>query len=124
MHKALAVFDNASKKWTISGEAEDTALKILGVVASKKHGARAIQLPNRTHKIVVGIINAETLMNLFSAPVLSSDGKKVKLTPNGDAKLAFTAVSPQKYKPRGIESKVAGKSQYRHMEYVLHSSKK
>lgn len=56
-------------------------MKILGVVASKKHGARAIQLPNRTHKVVAGIINAENLMSVFSSPVLSSDSKKVTLTP-------------------------------------------
>ena len=72
---------------------------MLGVIASKKHGARVIQLPNRTHKVVAGIINGEDLLNSFSAPVLSHDGKKVALTPNGDSTLNFFAVVPE-YKSR------------------------
>lgn len=93
-HDASAVFDPVSKKWRIEGEGDATLLKILGVIGSKKHGARVIQLPNHTHKVVAGIINGESLLNLFSEPVISHDGKKVTLTPNGNSTLTFAAVVP------------------------------
>jgi hypothetical protein len=97
----------------------------LGVIASKKHGARVIQLPNHTHKVVAGIINGEALLNLFASPVLSSDGKKVSLTPIENGSLSFVAVVPQ-YKVRSSSSsaKVEPKSQFKHLEYVLHSGAK
>ena len=41
----------------------------MGVVVSKLHGARAIQLPNKTHKIVAGIIDINETLNLLGAPV-------------------------------------------------------
>lgn len=94
------------------------------MIASKKHGARVIQLPNHTHKVVAGIINGESLLNLLAAPVVSSDGKKVTLAPNGNTPLTFVAVVPE-YKSRSGSStaKVESKSHYKHLEYVLHSSK-
>lgn len=94
------------------------------MIASKKHGARAIQLPNHTHKIVAGIISADSLFNAFSAPIVSSDGKKLTLNPISKAEFPFTAVSPQLYAGKSSGSKIANKTQYKHLEYVLHSSKK
>lgn len=69
------------------------------MIASKKHGVRVIQLPNRTHKVVAGIISAEDLLNSFLPPVASQDGKKVTLTPNEKATMNFFAVVPE-YKSR------------------------
>lgn len=108
-HRAFAVFDRVSKKWRIEGEGDAHLVRILGVIASKKHGARVIQLPNHTHKAVAGIIDGEALLNLFAAPVVSSDGKKVSLTPIENSTLPFVAVVPQ-YKSRSSSSKVEPRS--------------
>lgn len=123
-HDASAVFDTVSKKWRIDGNGDPALFKILGVIVSKKHGARVIQLPNHTHKVVAGLINGETLLNLLAAPVLSNDGKKVSLTTVENNSLPFVAVVPQ-YKSRSSSStaKVEAKSQFKHFEYELHSSK-
>lgn len=94
------MFDTVSKKWRIEGEGDKTALKILGVIASKKHGARAIQLPNHTHKIVAGILSGDALLSLFGAPTFTSDRKKVILEPAASQTLNFITVVPQQYKHR------------------------
>jgi hypothetical protein len=96
------VFDTVSKKWRIEGDGDKTALKILGVIASKKHGARAIQLPNHTHKIVAGILSGDALLSLFGAPTFTSDRKKVILEPAASQTLNFITVVPQQYKHRSI----------------------
>ena len=124
-HNARAVFDSLSKKWSIDGHGDPSLLKILGVIASKKHGARVIQLPNHTHKVVAGIINGETLLNSFKAPVLSQDGRKVTLTPIENSPFPFFAIVPE-YKARSgtSPSKVETHTEFRHLEYVLHSGNK
>ena len=43
----------------------------MGVVVSKLHGARAIQLPNKTHKIVAGIVDINETLSLLGAPALA-----------------------------------------------------
>lgn len=122
-HKAFAVFDLLSKKWRIEAEGDLTAAKILGVIASKKHGARAIQLPNHTHKIVAGIIDAQLLMNLFAQPAVSSDLREITLNPVENGTIPFIAIVPQNRSRTLSEPKPAAKSQYKHLEYVLHSGK-
>lgn len=86
---------------------------------SKQHGARAIQLPNHTHKIVSGIINAEKLVNLFEAPKLTSNNKKVTLTPIGDATVLFVAIVPHQAKLRSSsgadKTKIHSDSKYQHL---------
>ena len=55
----------------------------MGVIVSKLHGARAIQLPNKTHKVVAGIIEVKDLLNLLGAPIFGgSDHSKIKIQPN------------------------------------------
>jgi len=98
------VFDTVSKKWRIEGDGDKTALKILGVIASKKHGARAIQLPNHTHKIVAGILSGDALLSLFGSPSFSSDRKKIILEPTSSQALNFITVVPQQYKHRSSSS--------------------
>jgi hypothetical protein len=68
LNNAYALYDSKYDRWTISGDGDDTARVILGIIQSKRHNARAIQLPNQTHKIIQGIINGKVLLNLFSAP--------------------------------------------------------
>lgn len=115
-HHAYAVFDLLSKKWRIEAEGDLTAAKILGVIASKKHGARAIQLPNHTHKIIAGIIDAELLMNLFASPVMSSDMREITLNPIENGTLPFIAIVPMQNRSRTIsEPKSTVKSQYKHL---------
>jgi hypothetical protein len=123
-HEAHAVFDTISKKWRIDGKGDPSLTKILGVIASKKHGARVIQLPNHTHKVVAGIINGETLLNSFLPPVLSQDGKKVTLTPSENSLPFYAIVAEYKSWSGSSPSKVEAKNQFKHMEYVLHSSSK
>lgn len=115
-HQAYAVFDLLSKKWRIQAKGDLTAAKILGVIASKKHGARAIQLPNHTHKIIAGIVDAERLMNLFASPTVSSDLREITLNPVESGTVPFIAIVPMQNRSRTIsEPKQAAKSQYKHL---------
>ena len=93
LHNAYALYDSKYDRWTISGDGDDTARVILGIIESKRHTARAIQLPNQTHKLVQGVINGKVLLNLFSAPVLVENSNKIILTPRPNAQISFTRVS-------------------------------
>ena len=67
-HSAVAVFDKEKKKWSLHGKGPQFDVATLGIIASRRFGARAIQLPNRTTKVVAGVIDGNELVNLFGTP--------------------------------------------------------
>ena len=93
-HGTEISFDKNQKKWSLRGDGHRFDYETLGVVASKQFGARAIQLPNQTNKIVAGIIDAHELIQLFSAPELSQDGHRVTIYNKSDHKAHFLSVVP------------------------------
>lgn len=66
------MFDHGKKKWSIRADGSKFDYQTLGIVASKQHGARAVQLPNHTNKIVAGVVDASDMLSLFSAPLLEN----------------------------------------------------
>ena len=54
----------------------------LGIIASRRFGARAVQLPNRTSKTVAGVIDGHELVNLFGVPSHRSDTIEIKANKN------------------------------------------
>lgn len=67
-------------------------METLGIVSSKQHGARAIQLPNKTHKVVAGIVDFKDVLTLFSAPQVSQNGKKISIAPIDNSSVPFVSI--------------------------------
>ena len=110
------------------------------MVASKQHGARAIQLPNKTHKIVAGIIDGNELVNLFGAPEVLNNNSKITIAPSSSANAHFLSVVPsqnmrvassqgakiEEGAPEILETRTVTrdvKGYEEHFQYVLQSKK-
>lgn len=99
------------------------------MLVSKLHGARAIQLPNKTHKIVAGIIDINETLSLLGAPILVGEKpNQITIPLNENALVKFIGIVPAKIRTRSASSgaKIVKSSEEKaaeHFQYVLRSNK-
>lgn len=126
-YQTYAVFDHKQKKWSLRGTGNAFDYQTLGIVASKQHGARAIQLPNHSHKIVAGVVDGKDLLKLFAAPSIQSNGNQITINPTNDSETSFLSILPSQTRAKSpsTEAKMerVEESSEKHFQYVLHSKK-
>lgn len=90
-------------------------LETLGVIVSKFSTARAIQLPNRSHKQVAGVIDVQALLSLLA--LSASDSDSIELSPVAGT-APFASVVPD------VILRSKGENVEKHLEYILRSTRK
>ena len=100
----------------------------MGVVASKQNGARAIQLPNKTHKVVAGIVDFKDVLTLFAAPQVSQNGERISIASLDNSSVPFVSivsVLPELRSGYGDQraTKIEDSDSLKHFQYVLHSKR-
>lgn len=99
----------------MEGSGSRVELETLGVIVSKFSTARAIQLPNRSHKQVAGVIDVQALLSLLA--LSASDSDSIELSPVAGT-APFASVVPD------VILRSKGENVEKHLEYILHSTRK
>lgn len=51
-------------------------------------------MPNRTHKIVAGVVDGNDLLNLFAAPSIQNNGSQIIINPISKHDTNFLSIVP------------------------------
>lgn len=89
-HQCSAAYDS-SRKWKCNGEGDENQRLILGIVESKKCKLRAIQLPNNTHKNVIGFIHLNNLLT-YCTPMRNQQKNTISFSVAANAEIPYTRI--------------------------------